>query len=148
MLADYFVVRKRTLVMEDLYIQSPESIYWFWHGFNWRPLVAWLIGLAPLFPGFIMSVKNADAWNGWVKLFHIDFYVGVSISFVAMVLVNKVFPPPHLGEGIKHLDDSVPFGLKDDVSSGVSVSNVYVPAADAKDKMDDPEGYLPHPSTL
>lgn len=76
MLADYFVVRKRTLVMEDLYIRSPESIYWFWNGFNWRPLVAWIIGLAPLFPGFIMSVTNADAWNGWVKLFHIDFYVG------------------------------------------------------------------------
>lgn len=78
MLADYFVVRRRTLVMEDLYIQSPESIYWFWNGFNWRPLVAWIIGLAPLFPGFIMSITNADAWNGWVKLFHIDFYVGKS----------------------------------------------------------------------
>lgn len=67
-----------------------------------------------------------------------------------MVVICKIFPPPHLGEGVKHIDDSVPFGLREDTSSGVSVSNVYAgssDASDAKDKLDDPEGYLPHPST-
>lgn len=78
MLADYFVVRKQRLVMEDLYIQAPSSIYWYDKGFNWRALVAWIIGVAPLFPGFIMSVRDGAAWNGWVRLFHVDFYAGVS----------------------------------------------------------------------
>lgn len=67
-----------------------------------------------------------------------------------MIVVCKISPPPHLGEGVKHLDDSVPFGLKDDVSSGVSVNNVYIASPDgpdAKEKLDDPEAYLPHPST-
>lgn len=65
-----------------------------------------------------------------------------------MIIVNKISPPPHLGEGVKHLDDSIPFGLKDDISSGVSVSGVYVTSNDAKEKSDDPEAYLPHPSTV
>ena len=76
MLADYLVIRKQMLVMEDLYKQSPDSIYWYDYGFNWRALIAFLLGTAFLFPGFIMSVIDETAWNGWIQLFHLDFYVG------------------------------------------------------------------------
>jgi NCS1 family nucleobase:cation symporter-1 len=144
MLADYFVVRKQRLVMEDLYVQSPSSIYWFDKGFNWRAAVAWIVGVAPLFPGFIMSVRDGAAWNGWVRLFHIDFYVGVAISFTVMVAINKIFPPSHLGEGVCVYDDR-PFGLKNDQISETSA--VYANSAEVMEKGDDPEAYLPHHSS-
>ncbi|KAL7422067.1 hypothetical protein Q5752_003842 [Cryptotrichosporon argae] len=105
MVADYLVIRKQTLLLGDLYKGDSSSIYWFSKGFNWRPFVAWIPSVGILMPGFIMSVRDGDAWNVWVKLFHLDFFIGVAISFVLMVAVNKVFPPPGLGLGTKYHDD-------------------------------------------
>ena len=48
LLSDYFLVRKRHLDIEDLYIGSQESIYWYFHGFNWRSFAAWALALWPL----------------------------------------------------------------------------------------------------
>lgn len=62
-----------------------------------------------------------------------------------MVAINKAFPPPHLGEGVRVYDDR-PFGLKNDEASS-ETSHVYATSSEVKDKHDDPEAYLPHPST-
>ncbi|CAN8104318.1 unnamed protein product [Discula destructiva] len=111
MVADYLVVRRQRLVIRDLYVQRSESIYWFTGGFNARALVAWVLGVWPLFPGFVLSITDAEAWNGWVQLFRLNFFVGFSISFVAMVVVNRMWPPSHLNEGVLRHDDEEPFGL-------------------------------------
>jgi NCS1 family nucleobase:cation symporter-1 len=50
MLADYFVVRKRTLVVADLYDTSPQSRFWYTGGFNLAGCVATLVpGLVTMF---------------------------------------------------------------------------------------------------
>ena len=42
--ADYFVLRRRRLVVEELY--RPGGAYWYRNGFNWLAVVAWLAGIA------------------------------------------------------------------------------------------------------
>jgi NCS1 family nucleobase:cation symporter-1 len=65
MLADYFVIRKRTLDVEALYVRGRASDYWYTGGFNIAGLIAlflpgtvamiwflpmsWLIGLPVAF---------------------------------------------------------------------------------------------------
>lgn len=78
MLADYLVVRKRTLKVEDLYIGDSRSIYWYQHGFHIRAAVAWILGVWPTFPGFVMILRDPLNKNGWVNLFKIAFLVGQS----------------------------------------------------------------------
>jgi len=107
MLADYLVVRKRTLKIEHLYIGDSQSIYWYYHGFHWRAAVAWILGVWPTFPGFIMLLRNPLNNNRWVNLFKIAFLVGLSISFFSFVVICCLSPPPHIEEGLNYLDDSI-----------------------------------------
>lgn len=48
MLADYHIVRKAKLKVNELYIGDSSSIYWFRQGFNWRAFAAFTIGMWPL----------------------------------------------------------------------------------------------------
>jgi NCS1 family nucleobase:cation symporter-1 len=129
MLADYLVVRKRTLKIEHLYIGDSRSIYWYKFGIHWRAVVAWALGTWPTFPGFVMTLRNPLTTSNWANLFKISFLVGssttlifvfqtsglsppctgVSISFVSFLVICTISPPPHLGEGLNYLvsNDSV-----------------------------------------
>lgn len=76
MLADYLVVRQRTLKIEDLYVGDARSIYWYQFGFHWRAGVAWVLGTWPTFPGFVMLLRNPLNASNWANLFKIAFLVG------------------------------------------------------------------------
>lgn len=45
MLADYHLVRRRRLNLNNLYIGNDSSIYWFNRGLNWRAPVAFVAGM-------------------------------------------------------------------------------------------------------
>lgn len=99
MLCDYLVIRKRRLVIPDLYIGDSSSIYWYWHGYHWRAIVAFLCGFVPLLPGFVMNLIGGYTGNGWVKLFQITFLVGLSTGFTVFLIICLISPPPHYREG-------------------------------------------------
>jgi Permease for cytosine/purines, uracil, thiamine, allantoin len=48
-ISDYFVVHRRELHLDDLYIGNHTSAYWYTAGFNWRAPIAWYIS-SPLLP--------------------------------------------------------------------------------------------------
>ncbi|ESK93519.1 ncs1 nucleoside transporter family protein [Moniliophthora roreri MCA 2997] len=122
MLADYHIVRRYVIKMKDLYIGDKRSLYWYWHGFHWRALAAWVMGVFPTMPGMIMTVTDPTTYNAWVKLFNITFFVGLSISFVTYYVICWISPPPGLGIGETRHDDSMIFGEKDSVASRGSES--------------------------
>ncbi|KIY47690.1 hypothetical protein FISHEDRAFT_65969 [Fistulina hepatica ATCC 64428] len=76
LISDYLVVRRCILNLEDLYVGGEQSIYWYYHGFHWRALLAWVIGVFPTMPGFIMSVRDPSTYNSWVRTFNVAFFVG------------------------------------------------------------------------
>lgn len=67
--------------MDDLYLGSPDSIYWYYKGFNWRAFVSFIIAIAPAMPGYIMGAHNVDGkLNNWIKLSRLGFLTGMSPS--------------------------------------------------------------------
>ncbi|TVY19243.1 putative permease [Lachnellula arida] len=57
LLADYYVVHRRTYNIDEMYI--PNGIYRYnKFGTNCRAVAAWLIGCVPLIPGFASSVRT------------------------------------------------------------------------------------------
>ncbi|KAG2112014.1 permease for cytosine/purines, uracil, thiamine, allantoin-domain-containing protein [Suillus discolor] len=106
LLADYFVVRGCMIKLEDCYIGDKRSIYWYHNGVNWRAPLAWVLGVFPAMPGFIMTTRDATAWNVWVRIFHIAFFVGLLISFVAFSVICWVSPPGNVGIGVLYHEDN------------------------------------------
>lgn len=41
--------------MDDLYLGNPTSIYWYWKGWNWRAVVAFVLAIFPAMPGYIST---------------------------------------------------------------------------------------------
>lgn len=106
LLADYFVIRRCVIKLEDCYIGDERSIYWYRNGVHWRAPLAWVLGVFPTMPGLIMTTRDATAWNVWVRIFHIAFFVGLLISFVMFSVICWVSPPGNVGIGVSYHEES------------------------------------------
>ncbi|MEW6638194.1 MAG: NCS1 family nucleobase:cation symporter-1 [Actinomycetota bacterium] len=56
MIADYWILRRRRLDLEDLY--RMEGRYAYSGGWNWRAVAAVLIGVIPVLPGFLKAATT------------------------------------------------------------------------------------------
>jgi NCS1 family nucleobase:cation symporter-1 len=56
MIADYWIVRRRQLDLADLY--KHEGRYAYSGGWNWRAIVAVLVGVVPVLPGFFKAATT------------------------------------------------------------------------------------------
>ncbi|KAL8960260.1 MAG: hypothetical protein Q9193_003003 [Seirophora villosa] len=92
LLADYFAVRRRALHLADLYIGNSTSAYWYTAGFNFRAFVAWAMGLWPLLPGFVHTVRGMEEYSGWHNLVRLNVFFGLTIAFVVHLALHTVFP--------------------------------------------------------
>lgn len=100
MFADYFILRKRQIKLTDLYENNSSSIYWYWKGMNWRALVAWAMGVWINIPGFAQFVNYGTGKQlaGWSNLYDISYPVGLILSIVTYVALNKLSPITGLGQ--------------------------------------------------
>jgi NCS1 nucleoside transporter family len=57
MVSDFYLVKKGKLDVDQLY--TDRGIYWYNGGWNWRAYVSFVVGFAPLLPGFAKSIDNA-----------------------------------------------------------------------------------------
>ncbi|KAI9086364.1 hypothetical protein K1719_031818 [Acacia pycnantha] len=56
LLADYYLVRSTNLSMGDLYSRTPDGAYYYTGGFNLVAMVALIVGILPVIPGFLEKV--------------------------------------------------------------------------------------------
>jgi nucleobase:cation symporter-1, NCS1 family len=58
MIADYWILRRRRLDVVELY--KPEGCYAYSGGWNWRAIVAVLVGVIPVLPGFFRAATTPN----------------------------------------------------------------------------------------
>jgi NCS1 family nucleobase:cation symporter-1 len=56
LICDYWVIRKQRLNLEGLF--DPHGPYSYGNGFNWRAMVALVVSIAPVVPGFIRAAST------------------------------------------------------------------------------------------
>ncbi|KAJ9137270.1 NCS1 nucleoside transporter [Pleurostoma richardsiae] len=92
MFADYFLIRRRTIKLTDLYGKR-ESIYWYTGGWNLRAAVAWPLGVWFLMPGLVQrAVAPHDSWGGWTKLYKLSWFAGFLVSAAVYLALDYFFP--------------------------------------------------------
>jgi len=71
MICDYFVIRGRVLIVDDLYLRG--GIYEYSHGFNWLAVIALVTGAATALVGLVIVPLR--------PLYDYSWFVGFAVSF-------------------------------------------------------------------
>ncbi len=90
MIADYFFIRKKHLIAEDLY--KHEGAYRYSNGFNKNAIIALLCGIIPNIPGFLLQIKvvSSTAFPMWISdLYHYAWFVGLFVSGIIYLILMK-----------------------------------------------------------
>src|SRR5579864_9016616 len=86
MICDYFILRHRTLQVDDLYLRG--GIYEYSNGFNWRAIAALCIGSAVALMGLVIPPLRF--------LYDYSWFVGFVVAFaVYWGLMGKMQSPPN-----------------------------------------------------
>jgi len=95
MLADYYVIRRTRLDVDDLYRTNGRYAFGG-SGFNWRALVAMVLGIAPNVPGFLFKATNEAIVVGqfWQSLYTYAWFVSLALAGAVHVVLTRAFPPP------------------------------------------------------
>ncbi|MBL8714376.1 MAG: NCS1 family nucleobase:cation symporter-1 [Myxococcales bacterium] len=92
LIADYFVLRKKTLDLLGLYHEptaADPGPYWYGNGFNRNAFLALAAGILPNLPGFVGTVKWAKVAPFWTSLYSYAWFVGFGLSFVVYLALEK-----------------------------------------------------------
>ncbi|MFI1918616.1 NCS1 family nucleobase:cation symporter-1 [Nocardia sp. NPDC020380] len=87
LIADYYLVRKRTIVVDDLFTMSESGRYWYRKGFNPVAVIATVVGAAfAVFPVLATSLygMNTAAQYSW--------FIGCGLALVTYVVIAKYLP--------------------------------------------------------
>src|SRR5262249_4485610 len=79
LIADYWIVRKRQLALEDLYLT--DGAYRYAGGWNWRAVLATLLGCAAAWGGLVVPALR--------PLYDYAWFIGFGVAFGLYVLVSR-----------------------------------------------------------
>lgn len=85
MATDFFLLRKQKIRLSHLY-RTNDTSYWFWHGVNWRAIIAWPCGWIPTIGGLVLTASGSEGGaRGLYQLYYMAFLIGKSTLFWAHV---------------------------------------------------------------
>ncbi|KAJ8100967.1 permease for cytosine/purines, uracil, thiamine, allantoin-domain-containing protein [Lipomyces tetrasporus] len=89
--SDYWLVKRRKIDVPGLY--DPHGRYEYWHGLNWRALVAFVVSLGPNLPGLANSVSpSLGLTGGIVHLWDVNYLYGFYVAVFVYVGLSLTFP--------------------------------------------------------
>lgn len=92
MVTDFWLIHKRKY--DTLALYQPHGIYRYNHGWNWRAIVAFFVGVAPNMPGFINSINpNIEVGVG-ARPYHFGWFLGFAVTSVVHVVLSMFVVPP------------------------------------------------------
>mmetsp|Transcript_127518 Transcript_127518/g.271887 ORF Transcript_127518/g.271887 Transcript_127518/m.271887 type:complete len:511 (+) Transcript_127518:47-1579(+) len=99
MVADYYVVRQRHLVICDLYPANlGEGACSYWHGHNWRAGIATLAGISLPMPSWIAGLAGLPSLSAfWCVCENASWFVACAIAAAVYIAACRASPPKPMG---------------------------------------------------
>jgi NCS1 family nucleobase:cation symporter-1 len=89
-IADYWIVKRRRVDVPALY--RPKGRYAYYHGCNWRAVLALLCSIGPAFPSLINNINSNIDIGGAKYIADLVWYYGFLSAFVVYIALSKIFP--------------------------------------------------------
>lgn len=84
MICDYWVIRRQNLSLKDLFLEN--GIYRYSSGINWRAVIAMVVAIVPVVPGFLRAATTPGgavaAPNFFDNIYTYAWFVTFALSFV------------------------------------------------------------------
>lgn len=94
LICDYFLIRNKHLELAELF--KADGIYSYGSGFNWRAVVALVVAIAPVVPGFLRAATTPGgqvADPGILDTLYIyAWFVTFGIAFLVYLILTKLNP--------------------------------------------------------
>ena len=90
LIADYYFIKKQTLVLNDLY--KNKGVYTYTKGINRNAVLALLMGILPNIAGFLITIKAIPESSvpEWLNhLYNYAWFVGFFVSAIVYLLLMK-----------------------------------------------------------
>ena len=87
LICDYYIIRGAKLDVRELY--EKNGAYWYAGGVNGMAMIALALGVAPVIPGFLGTIKAAQVSSFWISLYHYAWFISFGISFAAYRLLTR-----------------------------------------------------------
>lgn len=95
MIADYFVLRSKTLELGELF--KMDGIYSYSNGFNWLAIASLVVAVLPVIPGFLRAATTPNGQisepNFFDSLYVYAWFVTFAIAFILYLVLTKLFAP-------------------------------------------------------
>lgn len=90
MIVDYFFIRRKKLIVDNLYSFNGE--YSYSNGYNRYAIIALLVGILPNIPGFLTTthiINQENVWPWLANLYNYAWFVGFAVSSVVYYRLMK-----------------------------------------------------------
>lgn len=94
LLCHYYIITRGYLEIDDLYTSKKDGVYYYFHGWNWRAYLAYIVGIIPNFYGFLNNM-GVSAPEGVTKAYYFAYPIGIFVSF-GVYWVACMWSPPAL----------------------------------------------------
>ena len=95
LICDYWILRKQNLNLAALF--KTEGEYSYSSGFNWRAIVALIVAITPVVPGFLRAATTPGGQvanpNFFDTLYVYAWFVTFAIGFALYFILMKTMPP-------------------------------------------------------
>ncbi|MFZ1180600.1 MAG: NCS1 family nucleobase:cation symporter-1 [Herbaspirillum sp.] len=81
LIADYYIVRRQQVVVDDLYTMDPQGRYWYTNGYN--PKAIWTLAPSALIPILCVLIP---AWRGAANY---SWFIGMGLGFIIYTVLNR-----------------------------------------------------------
>ena len=88
MIVDYFFLRRRELIVEDLYRRG--GAYEYTRGVNWIAMLALALGIAPNLPGFLGAIGVIKASPLASGIYNWAWFVGLGVASIVYLFVMRL----------------------------------------------------------
>ena len=100
LICDYFLIRRRHLELAELF--KTDGIYSYGSGFNWRAIVALVVAIVPVVPGFLRAATTpggqvADP-NIFDAIYMYAWFITFGIGFLLYYVLMKFIPASTPGD--------------------------------------------------
>ena len=86
LIADYYLVRKKNLDVDELYRRNGK--YWYKNGFNIKGIIAFVVAIIPCVPGMLNTMGIVKSSGFFIDLYGYNWFVSFIISFVVYSILS------------------------------------------------------------